>query len=108
MIRTAVFAATLLAFTPAFSSSSEAWAEHEKEVYASCLAASGLKDAKAHSKITGFDDTIGYDVLIVEGKAEGMEGHDDHAEKGEHMGHAMKICLFNRGTREVATEPMAH
>jgi len=98
MTRFALIAAIALVL-PAAASSPDAWAEHETEVTAACLTASGLIDAKPHTKITTFSDEVGYDVLIVEGTTMGGEGK---------QGHQMAICLFNRATRTAVTSEMQH
>ena len=88
MIRLTLAAAVAaLATMPALASSSDAWAEHEKAVNDACVAASGLTDARPLSQIAMFDDSIGYDALLITG------GYPQEHMKGQT---AMMICLFNK------------
>ncbi|MFO1237294.1 MAG: hypothetical protein U1F24_09820 [Alphaproteobacteria bacterium] len=129
MTRFVLSAAALAAIlaVPAAASSDEAWAEQEKQVTEACVAASGLKDAKAHTDVMQFDDTVGYAALIVEGEGEGGhmggEGHMGEGHMGEgHMGegqggeghmegmehHAMALCLFDKKTGKASIAEMHH
>ena len=103
-----VAALSALLAAPAAASSAEAWAEHEKQVTAACLAASGLKDAKPHSGIMLFDDAVGFDALIIEG--EGSEQHLKGADSGGHDGkhHAMVLCLYNKQTGSASVAELHH
>ena len=88
------------AFTlPAAASSPDAWAEYETKLTAACLAASGFKDAKAHTDIIMFGDDVGIDALVVEG------AHPQEHMKGEH---GMVLCLYNKMTETVVVSPMSH
>lgn len=124
MTRFVLSAAALAAIlaVPAAASSDEAWAEQEKQVTEACLAASGLKDAKAHTGVMLFDDAVGYDALIVEGEGEGGhmggEGHMGEGHMGEGQGgeghmegmehHAMALCLFDKKTGKASIAEMHH
>lgn len=92
-----VFAAALV--LPVAASSSDAWAEYETKLTAACLAASGFKDAKAHTDIIMFGDDVGIDALVVEG------AHPQEHMKGEH---GMVLCLYNKTTEKAAVSPMTH
>ncbi len=94
---TAALLAALCA--PALASSPDAWAEYEAKVTASCLAASGFKDAKAHTNLIMFGDDVGMDALIVEG------AHPQEHMKGEH---GMVLCLYNKATETAAVSEMQH
>ena len=113
MTRFVLSAAALAAIlaVPAAASSDEAWAEQEKQVTEACVAASGLKDAKAHTNVMQFDDTVGYAALIVEGEGEGGhmgegQGGEGHMEGMEH--HAMALCLFDKKTGKASIAEMHH
>ena len=121
MTRFVLSAAALAAIlaVPAAASSDEAWAEQEKQVTEACVAASGLKDAKAHTNVMQFDDTVGYAALIVEGEGEGGhmggEGHMGEGHMGEGEGHmegmehhAMALCLFDKKTGKASIAEMHH
>lgn len=88
MTRHAVFAAAFaLLAAPAAASSGDAWAEHEQEVTEACVAASGLKNARPLSQLAMFDDSVGYDGLLITGEypQEHMKGQT-----------AMTLCLYNK------------
>ena len=99
MTRIAIIAFAAALVLPAAASSDDAWAEHEKKVAEACFAASGFKDAKAHTKLMIFDDSVGMDALVVEGEypQEHMKG-----EKG------MMLCLYNKATDTAVTTEMMH
>lgn len=79
------FAAALV--LPVAASSGDAWAEHEQEVTSACTAASGLKDARPVSQLVMYDDSVGYDGLLITGQypQAHMNGQT-----------AMAFCLFNK------------
>lgn len=93
----AAFAALLIGCAPA--SSPEAWSDYEKEVAAACFAATGFKDAEAHTKLIVFGDDIGRDALIVEGIY--PQAHMNGA-KGK------MLCLFDKATRKAAVSEITH
>ena len=99
MTRIAMLALAAAFVMPAAASSGDAWAEHEAKVAAACFTASGFKDAKAHTKLMMFDDSVGMDALVVEGEypQEHMKG-----EKG------MMLCLYNKSTDTAVTTEMMH
>jgi hypothetical protein len=84
---------------PALASSSDAWAEYEAKVTTACLAASGFKDAKAHTDLIMFGDDVGIDAMVVEG------AHPQEHMKGEH---GMVLCLYNKTTETAAVSEMQH
>ena len=88
MFRIVAYTTVALALVmPAAASSSDAWAEHEKAVNDACVAASGLTDARPVSQIAMFDDSVGYDALLITG------GYPQEHMKGQT---AMMICLYNK------------
>jgi hypothetical protein len=99
MTRITLAAISVALVLPAIASSDDAWAEHEKKVTEACFTASGFKDAKAHTKLMVFDDSVGMDALVVEGEypQEHMKG-----EKG------MMLCLYNKATETAVTTEMMH
>jgi hypothetical protein len=44
----------------------EAWAAHQREVMAACLAASRLRNARAARELIEFDDRVGYSAIVIE------------------------------------------
>ncbi|WP_417693271.1 hypothetical protein [Pseudomonas sp.] len=52
----------------AHASSPEAWATHDKTVLASCIKASGLKNAEPVGTAAQFDDRVGYTALLLQGQ----------------------------------------
>lgn len=50
-----------------YASSPQAWEDHLNEVKTKCIQASNLFHAKAAGDLIGFDDTVGFDVLALEG-----------------------------------------
>ena len=90
-------AVLLIGCAPA--SSPDAWSDYEKEVATACFAASGFKDAEAHTKLIVFGDDVGRDALIVEGVY--PQPHMDGA-KGK------MLCLFDKATRTAAVSEIQH
>lgn len=64
------FTAILLAITtgPALASSTEQWAEFDKQVIASCTKASQLKQTVAVGRTAQFDDRVGYVAILLQGR----------------------------------------
>ena len=89
---------TLLCSSLAFASSEDAWASHFKEVETACLKGSGFNKARPASGISSFDDSIGYDALIVSGRY-----------PQPHMKNApgKALCLFNRKTKQIAVSELS-
>ncbi|MCB2252979.1 hypothetical protein KTQ74_13815 [Pseudomonas chlororaphis] len=58
---------TALLANPARASSPDAWAAFDKQVLASCLKASQLKNTKAIGQAAQFDDRVGYSALLLQG-----------------------------------------
>lgn len=83
------FGLTALAFQ-AQASSPQAWAAHDKNVLASCLQASGLKDVKPVGTAAQFDDRVGYTAVLL---------HGQYPQK--HMKGAMgtELCLYRNATK---------
>ncbi|MDB6443008.1 hypothetical protein SAMN03159507_01773 [Pseudomonas sp. NFACC32-1] len=86
--RTALYlvALTSLAFH-AHASSPSAWAAHDKEVLASCLKASGLKDAAPVGSAAQFDDRVGYTALL-------LQGH--YPQKHMKGANGTELCLYHK------------
>jgi len=74
----------------AHSSAPEAWAAHYDEVAASCVKASGLRDARAAGDFVDFDDRVGYTALVV-------EGYYPPPHMKNRMGRI--LCLFDKRSR---------
>lgn len=95
----AIAALAAVCVGPACASSPDAQAAYEKEVSEACFKASGFKDAKAHTQLILFDDSVGVDALVVEG--EWPQAHM----KGRH---GEMLCLFDKKTRTAAVSELMH
>ena len=92
LINTAVLAMTafsglVLATSPA------AWSDHDKEVAATCVRASNLKNARPAGLPMVYDDRVGMTVLLLMGRY--PQPHMKNQTGRE-------LCLFDRKTREAA------
>ena len=74
------------------ASSPAAWSEHDKDVAASCVKASGLKNAQAAGQPMVYDDRLGLTALVIRGRY-------PQAHMKNRTGQV--LCLFNRTTRDV-------
>ena len=81
---------------PAFASSDNAWAAHDRKVAQKCTAASGLMNATVSSKPIMFDDSVGYTAVIVRGHLKPMAGSASKATATQ-----QKLCLYMRKTEQV-------
>jgi len=70
----------------ALASSSEAWAQHDADVKAACIKASGLKNAKPLGDIVLFEDNVG-SALLLEGTYPGKNSKNQRGRK---------LCLYER------------
>ena len=77
----------------ALASSPAAWTEHDKEVAATCVKASALKNAKPIGQPMAYEDRVGMTVLLLAGRY-----------PQPHMKNQIgrELCLFDRETREAA------
>ncbi|WP_296262225.1 MULTISPECIES: hypothetical protein [unclassified Pseudomonas] len=50
------------------ASSADAWKASNKALLDGCIAASSLKNAKPAGAIAMFDDSVGYDALLIKGQ----------------------------------------
>ncbi len=98
MIRSSLLAAVALAGV-AYASSDDAWAEYDAKVTQACVAASGLKDAKPHTGLILFDDSVGYDAMVIEG-----EYPQEHM-KGQH---GAMLCLYNKAEGKAVASELVH
>ncbi|MDH0748406.1 hypothetical protein N5D61_18960 [Pseudomonas sp. GD03842] len=53
---------------PASASSTEAWNAFDKKLVDSCVAASTLKNARPAGAAAMFDDSVGYNALLIKGQ----------------------------------------
>jgi len=82
----------LLASTPAvLASSHQAWRDHFREAEQKCLKASEFVKPEPVGRFLLFDDSVGYDVLRIQGKYP-----QPHMKNATGQG----ICLFNKKTRK--------
>ena len=80
----------------ALASSPAAWTAHDKEVAASCVKSSGLKNAKAMGRPMAYDDSTGMTALVIAGRYP-----QPHMKNRS----GRVLCLFDRKKREsVVTE----
>ncbi|MGY2291599.1 hypothetical protein ACW9H6_17075 [Pseudomonas sp. SDO528_S397] len=73
--------------TQAHASSPEAWAQLDKAVIDSCVKISQLKNARPAGTAALFDDTVGYNALLIKGQY--LQPHM----KGKT---GTELCLYNR------------
>lgn len=59
---------TLLLSPLAQASSEAAWQKNDNNRLQACTQASGLKSVKAVGKAIQYDDSVGYDALLLEGR----------------------------------------
>lgn len=59
---------SLLLSPLAHASSEAAWQENDKNMQQNCLKASGLKAVKVVGKPIQYDDSVGFDALLMEGR----------------------------------------
>lgn len=87
---------TLLLSGLAHASSDQAWAEHDKQLLRTCIAASQLKDVRAVGKSAEFDDRMAYSALLLEGR---------YPQKHMNNRKGTELCLYDRRQkRAVVTE----
>lgn len=86
------FTAMLLAITSgqALASSTEQWAEFDKQVIASCTKASQLKEATAVGRAAQFDDRVGYVAVLLQGRY-------PQAHMKNQVGR--ELCLFDKKSK---------
>lgn len=94
-LRRKILIATLSFFCIAncnsYASSSDAWEEHFQEVKQQCLSATDLLKAKPVGEIMSFDDSVGFDALLIRGL---------YPQPHMNQQPGMVLCLFDRGTRK--------
>ena len=88
--RAALLACTALLASHAVASSPAAWSAHDKEVAASCVKASTLKNAQPAGQPMAYDDRAGMTVLLISGRY--PQAHMKNRAGRE-------LCLFDRKTR---------
>lgn len=71
------------------ASSPDAWASYDKKVLASCLKASGLKDAEPVGTAAQFDDRVGYTALLLQGQ---------YPQKHMKGATGTELCLYRKKT----------
>lgn len=86
LVPLALFTCALLVSTQAMASSSDAWAQHDAQVKAACIKASGLKNAKPLGDIVLFEDNVG-SALLLEGTYPGKNMKNQRGRK---------LCLYER------------
>ncbi len=59
---------TLLVSPLVQASSEAAWQQNDHKMQQSCLKASGLKAVKVVGKPIAYDDSVGFDALLLEGR----------------------------------------
>ncbi|GAB3251976.1 hypothetical protein [Chitinimonas naiadis] len=91
-IRAATLLPLWLAGMHAYASSSQSWSDHNRQVVAGCVKASGFKQARVVSQPVEFDDRVGYSALLIEGTypQAHMKGRRGQA-----------LCLFDKLSHDV-------
>lgn len=78
------------------ASSSDAWAAYDKKVLASCIKASGLKNAEPVGTAAQFDDRVGYTAVLLQGQ---------YPQKHMNGATGTELCLYRKNTKTaVVTE----
>lgn len=75
------------AISQAQASSPDAWQQLDKTERATCLKASQLKDVKVLGKPASFDDQVGYDALLLQGR---------YPQKHMNNRKGVELCLYHR------------
>ncbi|WP_397449604.1 hypothetical protein [Pseudomonas sp. NA-150] len=80
----------------AMASSEQAWSDLDKAVISSCIKASQLKDVKPAGTAAMFDDSVGYNALL-------LKGHYPQPFMKNKVG--TELCLYQRKSKTaVVTE----
>ena len=82
--------AILTAPSVAIATTPAEWAAFDREVAASCAAASGLRNARPAGKRVDFDDSVGYAALVIDGR---------YPQPHMKNRRARVLCLFDKRTR---------
>lgn len=77
----------------ALASSPDAWAQFDKELVASCIKASQLKNVKPAGQPAAFDDSIGYSALLLKGQY--PQAHMKNQSGTE-------LCLYERKSKKAS------
>ncbi|MDO7899325.1 hypothetical protein [Pseudomonas citrulli] len=72
------------------ASSPDAWAAYDKAVLASCIKASGLKNAEPVGTAAQFDDRVGYTALLLRGQ---------YPQKHMKGTRGTELCLYRKKTK---------
>ena len=84
--------ATLAALSAhANAASPDAWRDLDKAMTAGCLKASQLKNTKVVGSAAQFDDRVGYNALILQGR---------YPQKHMKNQAGTELCLYNRKDRQ--------
>ncbi|MDB6048970.1 MAG: hypothetical protein JWR17_1716 [Pseudomonas sp.] len=86
----------MVATGQAYASSDQAWRDLDKAIIDSCVKASHLKDAKPAGSAALFDDSVGYNALLLKGRY-------PQAQMKNKIG--TELCLYQRQSQTaVVTE----
>ena len=90
---------TLLLSPLAHASSEAAWQQNSQTRQQVCLKASGLKAVKVVGKPIQYDDSVGYDAILLEGR---------YPQK--HMKNQMgrELCLYQRASGKAVVSEADH
>ncbi|CDF94625.1 MULTISPECIES: hypothetical protein [unclassified Pseudomonas] len=89
-IRTLILLGFTALASQAQASSPEAWAAYDKAVLASCIKASGLKNAEPVGTAAQFDDRVGYTALLLQGQ---------YPQKHMKGATGTELCLYRKKTK---------
>ena len=90
---------TLLLSPLAQASSEAAWQQYAKERQQACLKASGLNAVKVVGKPVEYDDSVGYDALLLEGR---------YPQKHMKNQVGRELCLYQRQSGRAVVSDADH
>jgi len=91
-----LLAGLMVAASHAYASSDQAWSDLDKAVIDTCVKASQLKNAKPAGTAALFDDSVGYNALLLKGRY--TQAHMKNKVGTE-------LCLYQRQSKKaVVTE----
>jgi len=96
MLLAAISCLATISPLPARASSADAWAAHQQEVTAACLAASGLEDAQLVGSVIAYDDAVGTSAALIAGR---------YPQTQLAGATGLSLCLFDRRSRTAQAAP---
>ena len=90
---------TLLLSPLAHASSEDAWQQNHQILQQACLKASGLKAVKVRGKPIQYDDSVGYDAILLEGR---------YPQKHMKNQIGRELCLYQRASGKAVVSEADH